>query len=302
VSEKNFDIFFTSTNIKAMSENSENAESKRTNLRYALDLLRAFGGALVFSIPALMTMEMWWLGFYQNGYRLALFVALVIPLLTGLSYFEGFEDTFTTKDDILDTFAAIAVGFIAAASMLLLFGVITPKMSADEIIGKIAIQTVVAALGAMFAESMLGMGDSEAEEHSRERLRGASYFGQIFLMVIGAVYLSITLAATEEMVLIAYQMTEWHAVALVLFTLAIMHGFVYAIKHHRGDTNGSDESFISVFARFTVVGYAVALLVSAYVLWTFGRMDNTGTVEIIKAVVVLGFPAALGASASRLIL
>jgi putative integral membrane protein (TIGR02587 family) len=85
-------------------------------------------------------------------------------------------------------------------------------------------------------------------------------------------------------------------------TLAIMHGFVYAIKHHRGETNDSDESFVSVFARFTVVGYTVALLVSAYILWTFGRMDGTGAVEIIKAVVVLGFPAALGASASRLIL
>lgn len=280
---------------------SEKAESKRTNRRYAVDLARGFGGALVFSVPALMTMEMWWLGFYQNGYRLALFVALTIPLLTGLSYFEGFEDTFTVKDDILDTFAALAVGFVAAALLLLLFGVLSTEMSADEIIGKIAIQTVVAALGAMFAESLLGTGDSEAKEHNSEKLRHTSYFGQIFLMIVGAILLSMTLAATEEMILIAYQMTEWHAIALVLFTLAIMHGFVYAVKHQRGET-ASHESFMSVFARFTVVGYAVALLVSAYILWTFGRMDGTGTEETVKAVVVLGFPAALGASASRLIL
>jgi putative integral membrane protein (TIGR02587 family) len=277
-------------------------ESKRTSRHYAVDLARAFGGALVFSIPALMTMEMWWLGFYQNGYRLALFIALFIPLLTGLSYFEGFEDTFSAKDDILDTFAAIAVGFVAAALMLFFFGVLTSEMSADEIVGKIAVQTVVAALGAMFAESLIGTSESEAEEHNRERLRGASYLGQIFLMLVGAVYLSMTLAATEEMILIAYQMSNWHAVALVLFTLAVMHGFVYAVKHTRGETSGSEESFVSVFLRFTVVGYIVALLVSAYILWTFGRTDDTGAEEIIKAVIVLGFPSALGASASRLIL
>lgn len=280
----------------------ENLEKERTSRRYAVDLGRAFGGALVFGVPGLMTMEMWHLGFYQDGWRLALFIALLIPLLTGLSYFEGFEDTFSSKDDILDTFAAIAVGFIAGAIMLSLFGVLTAEMSADEIVGKIALQMVVGALGAMFAESLLGTGESDTEEHNREKRRGASYFGQIFLMLVGAVYLSMTLAATEEMVLIGYQMSNWHTVALMLFTLAIIHGFVYAVKHQRGETNGANESFASVFARYTVVGYAVALLVSGYILWTFGRTDGMGAEEIVKSVVVLGFPSALGAAASRLIL
>ena len=35
-------------------------------LRFAVDLLRAFGGAMLFSLPMLMTMEMWWLGFYME--------------------------------------------------------------------------------------------------------------------------------------------------------------------------------------------------------------------------------------------
>jgi uncharacterized membrane protein len=57
-----------------------------------------------------------------------------------------------------------------------------------------------------------------------------------------------------------------------------------------------------VFVRFTIVGYTIALLISLYVLWTFGRLDGAATAEVIRAMLVLGFPAALGASAARLIL
>ncbi len=61
--------------------------------RFALGLVRAFGGAILFSFPMLMTMEMWWLGFYMDPLRLALFILLAIPLLVGLSYYAGFEPT-----------------------------------------------------------------------------------------------------------------------------------------------------------------------------------------------------------------
>ena len=49
--------------------------------RFGIDLARACAGPLIFSLPMLMTMEMWWLGFYMSRFRLALFLLLVIPLL-----------------------------------------------------------------------------------------------------------------------------------------------------------------------------------------------------------------------------
>jgi uncharacterized membrane protein len=57
-----------------------------------------------------------------------------------------------------------------------------------------------------------------------------------------------------------------------------------------------------MFLRFTVVGYALALLVSAYVLWTFGRYDSGAFGVHVMEAIVLGFPAALGAAAARLII
>ena len=55
---------------------------------FALDLAHDFGGAIIFSLPLLMTMEMWWLGFYMDRFRLALFLVFAFVLVLGLSYFE----------------------------------------------------------------------------------------------------------------------------------------------------------------------------------------------------------------------
>ena len=56
------------------------------------------------------------------------------------------------------------------------------------------------------------------------------------------------------------------------------------------------------FLRFTIVGYVAALLTSAFVLWVFGRFDGVPFAEAVQAIVVLGFPAAVGAAAARLLL
>ena len=48
-------------------------------------------------------------------------------------------------------------------------------------------------------------------------------------------------------------------------------------------------------------GYGIALLVSLYVLWSFGRTDGVAMAEIANMLVVLGFPASLGAATARLV-
>lgn len=286
-----------------MASKSSTDKSEKGDLNtFVTGLARAYGGAILFSFPILMTMEMWWLGFYMNGGRLMLFTLLSLPLLIGLSYFDGFEDTFTLTDDVRETLIAYFVGFSTSALLLLLFGVVKSNMSADEIIGKISIQAVAAGLGAMFAQSLLG-GGADIDEHAEKRKRSTRYAGQLFLMAVGAIFLSMSVAATEEMAMISYQMTDWHAVGLVVITLIVMHGFVYAIEKRGDDQEISpDTPEWSLFLRFTVVGYAIALLISFYILWTFGSIDEMAFSEKLGVAIVLAFPAAIGGSASRLIL
>jgi putative integral membrane protein (TIGR02587 family) len=271
---------------------------KAANRAFAIGVARAFGGALIFSLPILMTMEMWWLGLSIDGFKLALLLLLTMPLLIGLSHYMGFEETFGLKDDALDALVALAIGFVAGAITLSLFSVIEPGMSTHEILGKISIQAVPGSIGAMFAQSELGVKD-ETKEGKR---RHAGYAGEIFIMAAGALFLAFNVAPTEEMMLIAHQMSPWHSIALLLVSILIIHAFVYTLEFHGTASIPEGTPFWSVFLRYTIVGYAIALLMSFYMLWTFGRTEGMGLHQAVTMLIVLGFPSAVGAAAARLIL
>jgi putative integral membrane protein (TIGR02587 family) len=262
---------------------------------FFIGLARAFGGALIFSLPMLMTMEMWQLGFSLSPFRIALLLLVTLPLLVGLSHYMGFEETFGWKDDVVDAFVALTVGFVVPAIVLFLFSLLTWETPLSEIIGKISIQAVPASIGAMFAQSELGGGQEQKKRHAR-------YGGEIFIMAAGALFLGLNVAPTEEMVLIAYKMSAWHSVTLTLVSLFIMHAFVYSVEFQGQADIPPGTPFWSVFLRFTIVGYAVVLAISFYLLWTFGRTEGLGFGQIISVLVVLGFPCAVGAAAARLLL
>ncbi len=282
------------------TNNSAQVSSKAErgkNTGFAVGLARAFGGAIIFALPMFMTMEMWWLGFYMDRSRLVLLALLNIPLLTALSYHAGFEETFSLKDDLIDAFVAYAVGIVAATAVLTLFSVLEFGMAWDEVIGKVLLLAIPGSIGAALAANQLGSRVGEEKEQ-----RDESYAGELFLMVAGALFLAFNVAPTEEMALIAYQMTPWHALALTLTSLLLMHAFVYAVEFRGQATLTPGTPQWSGFLRFTVVGYALVLLVSLYMLWTFGRTDGTSLPEIANIVTVLAFPGSVGAAAARLIL
>ncbi|MBM6595989.1 TIGR02587 family membrane protein [Microvirga pudoricolor] len=270
--------------------------------QFLVGLARAFAGALLFGLPMLMTMEMWWIGFYANPWKLALLLLLMVPLLTGLSYVGGFESTETLRDDAVDAFVAIAVATIMAVVILLIFGVIGPDMSSREILGKVLLQTFAGSVGAVLAEGqMAGAGDEEDTRQSRRR-REPSYGQELFLMVAGALFLALNVAPTEEIVLVSYMMGPWQQLGLLVLSLLIMHAFVYSVEFAGKPRHHPDATFLSLFFRFTIVGYAIVLLVSLYLLWTFDRTLGMGPEALLSACIVLGFPGAIGAAAARLIL
>ncbi|WP_404333359.1 TIGR02587 family membrane protein [Sphingomonas sp. MMS12-HWE2-04] len=269
------------------------------NRDYASGLARAFGGAILFALPLLMTMEMWSIGLYVEPLRLLLFIALNFMVLVLLSRFGGFEKTASLHEDVLDALAAYAVGTVSAIVILKLFGLLVATIPLDELVGVIAIQAVPASFGAMIARKQLSGGDPD--DDADKAARSAGYGGQLFLMLAGALFLAFNVAPTEEMILIGYKMTAWHSLALILVSLFLLHVLVFAIGFAGQEDAPEGYGLARRFLVFTVPGYAIALLVSLYVLWTFGRCDGAAISAVASTVVVLGFPAAIGAAIARLV-
>jgi putative integral membrane protein (TIGR02587 family) len=270
------------------------------NRHFVVELGRAFAGALLFSIAILMTMEMWAIGFSIAPLRLALFTLATVLLLVRIAHDEGFEQSVTWRASVIDAFVGYGVGLLTAAAILPLLGVITWDMAADEIVGKLAIQAIPGAIGALLARSQLG--ENTAGEESQEGSEGQRYGAELFTMIIGALFLAFNVAPTEEMALISYMMTPWHGIAVVLLSLALLHIFVYEVDFRGEHKRPQDMGFWMLFLRFTVTGYALVLLVCLYLLWTFGRLDATSMTAALMMTIVLGFPGALGAAVARLIL
>jgi putative integral membrane protein (TIGR02587 family) len=263
-----------------------------------IELSRAFGGALLFSLPMLMTQEMWYLGFYMSRERLALFLLVGLPLLVGLSHYAGFHKSFRWKENVRDAFIGYLIALITAAVVLYTFGVLETGMPASEVMGKIAVQAVPGAIGALLARTQLGGSTPDQEPKCRETKLG----GELFIMSLGALVLSFNIAPTEEIMLISQLLDGWHATLLAVLSIALMHAFVYASDFHGQAYVPPGTPLWSEFLRFTVLGYVLVIGISLYVFWTFGRLDGIALSQVAFIGVVLGFPASIGAAAARLIL
>jgi putative integral membrane protein (TIGR02587 family) len=266
---------------------------------FGVALARAFGGAIIFGLPLLMTMEMWTLGATMSPMRLALFALLWLPLLVGLSAVAGFERTLRLKHDALDAFVAIFVGVTAAVVFLTLLGVLQEAATARERVGMTVLQALPGSMGALLAVSQLGTSEEREEEQER---RQDTWAGELLLMAVGALFLAFNIAPTEEITLLALKMTPTHSAVAILVSLGLMHAFVYAVEFSGQAAIPPGTPFASVFLRYTVVGYAIVLVICAYTLWTFGRLDGLAAAEVLSLMIALGLPGAVGAAAARLLL
>ncbi|MBN9054614.1 MAG: hypothetical protein BGO06_06635 [Shinella sp. 65-6] len=264
---------------------------------FVTGLARGIAGALFLALPMLMTMEMWYLGFYIARERLLLLLLVNIPLLVLLAHRIGFEETFTWREAFRDATIAYGIGILTSAVVLAALGIVGRDMPASEIAGKLALQSVPASIGAMLARSQLGQGTGQDDDE-----RETPYHTELLLMATGALFVSLNIAPTEEIMVLAYKMTAWHAMAVILLSIGLMHGFVYAVSFIGGHELQPETPWWHAFVRFTLPGYIVALSVSLFALWIFESFGDSSATEMLHSLIVLGFPASLGAAAARLIL
>ena len=263
---------------------------------------RGIAGGLMFSLPLLYTMEVWWAGFVTEPSRLLVYVAAVFVLLLGYNHYAGLHHDASWREVVIDSVEEMGLGLLVAASVLFLLGQLESDMAGYEIVGKITVEAMTVAIGISVGTSQLGGSQSEPKASAEKSAsEDASFGGQMVIASCGAMLFAANLAPTEEIVMIATESRIRNVICIALISLVLTALILYYIEFTGTGRFVRTGGVVSVIIG-SVVTYAVALVVSAAVLWFFGRFDNVALITCVTQTVVLGVAATLGASAGRLLL
>jgi putative integral membrane protein (TIGR02587 family) len=272
---------------------------------------RGLAGGLLFSLPLLYTMEVWWAGFTAHPWRLGVYVLATFVVLLGYNEFAGLRRDTCFKEVCIDSVEEMGIGLAVAAVVLWLLGRVTFATPATEAVGQIVIEAMTVAIGVSVGTAQFGASADDEDKGAEDDSAGATegdgaggvrrFGGQVVVSLCGAVLFAANLAPTEEIVQIAIEISAWRLLGLALLSLSLAALILYYSKFAGADQHVRFDRRHDVLVG-TVVTYAVALFVSALILWFFGRFDGCSLAVSLGQVVVLGVAATLGSSAGRLLL
>lgn len=258
---------------------------------------RGLAGGLLFSLPLLYTMEVWWAGFIAPPERLLIYLAGVLLLLLGYNRYSGLHQGASVAEVLIDSVEELGLGIITAAGTLFLLGRIDLTHSIEEISGKTIAEAGIVAIGFSVGTAQLG----SSGEGDEELDRSVSIGSNIAIAACGAALFAANVAPTEEILVIAGETAPLRLFGIALVSIVIAALTLYFSDFKNSNVVARVESPGDVVLG-TLLTYAVALIVSAIALWFFGRFDGVSWDIALRLTVVLGFPAVLGASAGRLLL
>jgi putative integral membrane protein (TIGR02587 family) len=283
---------------------------------------RGVAGGLMFSLPLLYTMEVWWAGFNAHPWRLAAYVSATFVLLLGYNRFAGLRHDAGMLEVAIDSVEEMGLGFIIAAVALFLLGRITFGMPLNEAAGQIVIEAMTVAVGVSVGTAQLGGGEDSGEGSigrggaagrakpggKAGRMGGAErgepelhFGGQMLLAFCGAALFAANVAPTEEIVMIAVEISWMRLLGLASVSL-LLGALILHYSEFTGARRFVRTEGVGAVVAGSVATYAVALVTSGLILWFFGRFDGVTLYTALAQMVVLGVAATLGASAGRLLL
>ena len=271
---------------------------------------RGAGGALLVGTPLLLTMEMWWGGFVIPPHRMLVFYLANFVVLLALEHYSGFREEGSFLEEVIDAIEALGIGTVVAAIMLYVTAVFDGGMAPGAMLGMIILEAIPLSIGASVAISLLGGGNGgddgeggdEAGKAKRER-REAGFWGTQIIGVAGALYFGFNVAPTEEPMMIGLRMTWWHAVLLLLVSLAVVHAMLYAVGFRGSERLPEGHGWWRTLVGLGSVSYASAALVALFLLWVFGRIGpDTGLLAALQMTIALAFVTSIGSAAGRLII
>jgi putative integral membrane protein (TIGR02587 family) len=278
--------------------------SERTLGRTLREYARGVTGGLLFSLPLLYTMEVWWAGFIARPLRLLVYLLAGFLLLFGYNRYAGLREDASWADVAFEAVEEMGLGLLVSIGILWLIGQIDSGMPVFEILGKVVVEAVPAAIGVSVGAAQFGgTGKGSQGMKDREDRESLGLPAHMVLGLCGAVLFASNVAPTEEVLQIAIEASRWRLLGLALLSLVLggiilfYSDFTGSKPLRSGNGNGSGKVL-----SLSVISYALALTASAFILWFFGRFEGVSLAAGIAQTVTLGVASSLGASAGRLLL
>lgn len=271
----------------------------------AVDIVRAVSGGLLFGIPLLFTMEVWWIGSSTEPGPTAAVLLLTFVVVVALNRTSGFRSTkdVLLREALMDGVEAVALGVISVAALLFVLQEITLDTPLREILGKTVYEAMPFGIGIALAAKFLRKSRSGGEEDGDQQAKGrlGATAADLAGTVIGAVFISFSIAPTDEIPMLSATLGPVPLLALVGVSLIVSFCIVFVAGFSNQEQRHAQKGILQHPVTETAACYLIALVCSAAMLWFFQRLDlGAPWSATVRDVIILGLPASVGGAAGRL--
>jgi len=277
--------------------------------READDLLRGLTGGFLVGIPLLYTVETWWIGQTISMPRALAFLlcayGINLAFVTGLGFRGRKAGAFHPLTEALE---ATALAVIATTVTLALLHQLHPGLALDAIVGRIAVDTLPVSLGVSVAHAVLAPRETRlgGEGGGDDALPGGH--GALKSLVLdlgasfgGALFVSMNIAPTEEIPMLATEVPHGYLPLLVVFSLGLSYAIVFEAGFGGQDRRRRSAGPFQHPLPETTLAYLVSLITCTGALLLYRQISLGDDWFVAYAqIVLLGLPAAIGAAAGRL--
>ncbi len=269
------------------------------------DQARAFSGGLMFGIPLLYTMEVWWVGAHTSARQMALILAVTFASCAVLTHLAGFRDNpdVTMRETLMDAVEAVAMGLAVSALVLAVIQEISFGDPAAEVLGKVIYHAFTASIGVALAASFFkGASDSSGEDDAppgESELMGTVV--DLGASALGTVFVASTIATTDEIPMLAAVSTPGWLLVVIAASILASYCVVFVSGFAKQEQRRQQRGVLQHPFTETIAAYVVALFVCAALLVAFQRINLSESWQLWgPEILLLGLPGAVGGAAGRL--
>lgn len=259
---------------------------------------RAFAGASIFGIPLVFTMEMWSIGETLSFTHLMIILALGFIANLGLAHVAGFRSDHSLIMSIDQAIDALTVGTVSAAVLLLGMNQLRVTDGLEQGLDTILLLALPLSLGASVARQIFSGRTGKDGEEDSHLSNWQGLFADVGATAVGGVFIGMTIAPTDEVVMIAAGLEWWHVFILIGLSLVLSYVIVFASGFDEPSPDGPFQHPLSE----TMLSYVISVFVAFLMLLFFKAISLDDPLhEVVRQTVVLALPVTIGGAGGRLV-